>query len=241
MSEQLVSQPSSSQSRPPSPRGRRFGLVVPVKRVATAKSRLAPLGDEARRELVAAFAVDTVTAALACPQVARVLVVTDEVALALALREQGVLAIPDGGSGGLNEALTQGAAELVRADRHLRPVALCADLPALRTEDLSAVLDSVVDTVPPGSSSFVADAAGRGTTLYTAPDVGAFAPRFGLGSRQAHVDAGAVEVSGGPAGSVRLDVDTPEELWAALDLGVGPRTAWTVTRLGLGRGPAGRP
>jgi len=42
----------------------RYGVVVPVKRLAAAKSRLASLGDDVRRELVGAFVTDTVSALL---------------------------------------------------------------------------------------------------------------------------------------------------------------------------------
>ena len=54
----------------------RWSLVVPVKRVENAKTRL-DLDVEARASLAVAMAVDTVTAALACPLVTQVVVVTD--------------------------------------------------------------------------------------------------------------------------------------------------------------------
>ena len=73
----------------------------------------------------------------------------------------------------------------------------------------------------------MADEAGTGTTLYTAPDQDSFAPRFGEGSCSAHLADGAVEL-GAPA-SLRLDVDTPEHLDRARLQGLGPRTAEVVT------------
>src|SRR4051812_19683923 len=127
-----------------------FGVVVPVKQAAVAKTRLQPLGDEVRRELVGAFAVDTVVAVLDCPLVERVLVVTDDIALALAMRDLGVHCVPDGESGSLNASLRQGAAELLRLSPGLRPVALCADLPALRGHDLAAALAAA----EPSSTAF---------------------------------------------------------------------------------------
>jgi 2-phospho-L-lactate/phosphoenolpyruvate guanylyltransferase len=208
---------------------RAFGVVVPVKPAAVAKSRLGPLGDHARRELVGAFAVDTVLAALECPLVARVLVVTDEVPLALAFRELGVQAVPDGESGSLNASLRQGAAELVRQSPGLRLVALCADLPALRAEELAAALAAT----DPDRAAFVADSAGVGTTLYTAPSLEAFEPQFGARSCEAHLASGAVEVRVPGIDSLRRDVDTPEDLRTATELGVGSRTSWVVTSLRL--------
>jgi 2-phospho-L-lactate guanylyltransferase len=219
---------SETSLRPSTPRP--FGVVVPVKPAAVAKSRLQPLGDTARRELVGAFAVDTVLAALECPVVDRVLVVTDDVALARSMRDLGVLAIPDGQSGSLNASLTQGAAELVRLRPGLRPVALCADLPALLPRDLSAALAITSNDTAP---TFVTDAVGSGTTMYTAPSLSLFDPHFGPRSRELHLAHGATEVTLDDIASLRRDVDTPEDLRAAVDLGVGSRTAFVVTSLRL--------
>jgi 2-phospho-L-lactate/phosphoenolpyruvate guanylyltransferase len=210
----------------------RYGVVVPVKRLATAKSRLASLGDDVRRELVGAFVTDTVSALLDTSCVGRVLVVTDEVALARWLTGLGVAAIPDAFSDDLNATLAQGAAELLRRDPELRPAAVCADLPALRPEELAEVLA----TVEPRRAAFVADAAGVGTTLYTAPDLQMFQPRFGSRSREAHLAAGAVELDTTAAPSLSRDVDTPDDLRAALELGVGNRTSFVLTTVGLDRG-----
>lgn len=207
----------------------RFGVVVPVKAAAVAKSRLRPLGDDARRQLAAAFAVDTVLAAVGCSLVGRVLVVTDDVPLALALRDLGVDAVPDGESGSLNASLQQGAVELVRRDPSLRPVALCADLPALRGDDLAAALGAA----DPSAPSFVADLEAVGTTLYAAPALATFDPQFGAGSRRSHLAQGAVEIGIAGVEPLRRDVDTPEDLRAAVALGVGPRTSWVVTTLRL--------
>lgn len=218
----------STRSAPPA----RYGVVVPVKRLAVAKSRLASLGDDVRRELVGAFVTDTVSALLDTSCVGRVLVVTDEVRLASWLGGLGVDAIPDARSDDLNETLVQGAAELLRRDTGLRPAAVCADLPALRPEELAAVLA----TVRPDRAAFVADAAGIGTTLYTAPDLERFRPQFGFRSREAHLAAGATELDTTAAASLARDVDTPEDLRAAIDLGVGNRTSFVLTSVGLDRG-----
>jgi 2-phospho-L-lactate guanylyltransferase len=75
----------------------------------------------------------------------------------------------------------------------------------------------------------VADAAGTGTTLLTALGVG-LDPHFGAGSARAHQQAGAVPLAGDWPGLTR-DVDTAEDLRAALALGVGPRTAALAGRV----------
>ncbi|RQX15511.1 2-phospho-L-lactate guanylyltransferase, partial [Micromonospora arida] len=57
----------------------RWAVVVPVKRLAVAKSRLrGALPGVPHEELALALAADTLRAVLACPAVAEALVVTDD-------------------------------------------------------------------------------------------------------------------------------------------------------------------
>ncbi|MGH3240911.1 MAG: 2-phospho-L-lactate guanylyltransferase, partial [Spirillospora sp.] len=58
-----------------------------------------------------------------------------------------------------------------------------------------------------------------------------FAPAFGTGSRAAHRARGAREVLLPGTDSVRRDVDTLDDLRAALTLGTGPRTAAVAAEL----------
>lgn len=191
-------------------------VVVPVKPPGVGKSRLVGIPDEQRIALATAFATDAVAACLATPCVSQVLVTTDDVRFASTLAALGAAVCPDGGSG-LNPALVQAAAEAARRWRHLRPVALCADLPALRPEELGAALESVRS-----DQAFVADAAGTGTTLYTAT-YHEFAPRFGARSAAAHAAMGAAAITGDLPG-LRQDVDDLASLQAAVTIGVGPAT-----------------
>jgi 2-phospho-L-lactate guanylyltransferase len=201
---------------------RRFVVLVPVKPPAVGKSRLLGLDAAVRRALAEAFAQDTVAACLAADSVARVLAVTDDARFSSMLRAIGADSIPDGVTDDLNGALRLAAAEAHRRWPELTPVALCADLPSLRADDLDAALARFVSPQP----AFVPDAAGTGTTLYVAGG-DLFDPRFGPGSRDAHVDAGADELADVPA-SVRRDVDDLDDLRAAVALGIGPRTAAVV-------------
>ncbi|HET8959292.1 2-phospho-L-lactate guanylyltransferase [Nocardioides sp.] len=194
-------------------------VLVPVKPPAVGKSRLVGLTVELRRELAVAFALDTVSACLATPGVGAVLAVTDDAAFSQRLAALGCEAVPDGVTGDLNACLRLGAAEAVRRWPHLSPVALCADLPALRPDDLATALRDLSVSDP----SFVADAAGTGTTMYAAP-LDSFDPRFGPGSHAAHLDAGAVAVEGDLV-SLRQDVDDLDDLHRVLRLGVGPHTS----------------
>ncbi|MFZ5849560.1 MAG: 2-phospho-L-lactate guanylyltransferase [Actinomycetota bacterium] len=198
----------------------RFVALIPVKPTATAKSRLAAVGDAARRSLVAAFVADTVSAAASSPLVEAVLVITDDHVLAVELASLGASVIPDATTEDLNESLVQAAAEARRRWPALRPVALCADLPAMRTEELTGALAVAVEH----DTAFVADSDGSGTTLLAARDLDSFVPRFGAGSREAHLLEGAHEVVEIDVPTLRRDVDTPADLAAALRLGVGART-----------------
>lgn len=199
-----------------------YAVLVPVKPPAVGKSRLAGLPDDARRRLAEAFAQDTVTACLRAERVRQVLVVTDDAHFSQALSSLGCAAIPDGVSGDLNGTLRLAAAEAHRRWPDLVPVAVCADLPSLRSEDLDLVLGGLPNDRP----SFVPDAAEVGTTMYVAAhDV--FDPRFGVGSRAAHLAAGAREVADAPA-SVRRDVDDAADLADAAALGLGPSTTVAV-------------
>ena len=187
-------------------------VLLPVKRPELAKSRLASLGEEVRRELAVAFALDTLAAALAARCVDEVVVVTDDPTVAGRARAAGSRVAPDAGE--LNAALRAGAERL---DPSSYVVALCADLPALQPADLDAALREMS-----GVEAFVGDRQRLGTTTYAAPWA-RFTPRFGSGSSGRHRAAGAVEVLGALP-TLRLDVDDPESLGAAAELGLGEHT-----------------
>lgn len=199
-----------------------WSLVVPLKPLAVAKSRLAAAADDMLRpHLALAFAQDTVAAALACPAVWDVAVVTDDAAAAAELAALGARIVPDTPAAGLNAALAHGA----QAVRALRPAAavaaLNADLPALRPAELARVLAGA-SLFP---RAFLTDAAGIGTTLLAAASGMELRPAFGGRSRRRHLASGAAEIRLDGVDSVRQDVDTGDDLTAALALGVGPRTA----------------
>lgn len=200
---------------------------MPVKELAYAKSRLrGAVPGVPHRDLVLAIVLDTVDAALCCPAVATVLVVSSDETVAAAARELGAKIVPDqpdagrsaasaeaSASAGLNAALMHGT----NAAGGGGPLAaLAGDLPALRAADLAAVLTAVT------ARGYVRDAVGTGTTLLATPAGTPLDPRFGVDSARAHAGSGAVEL---PApDSVRCDVDTATDLATAARLGLGPRT-----------------
>ncbi|MFI7387019.1 2-phospho-L-lactate guanylyltransferase [Streptomyces sp. NPDC049813] len=196
-------------------------LVIPLKPLVRAKSRLAPAAGDLRPDLALAFAQDTVAAARACPAVRDVVVVTDDALAGRELAALGARIVADTPGAGLNAALAHGAAQV----RSVRPAAavaaLNADLPALRPAELAGVLAAAA-AFP---RAFLPDAAGIGTTFLSAAPGADLLPEFGTDSRARHRASGAVELAPGEVGSVRQDVDTGEDLRTALGMGVGPYTA----------------
>ncbi|ROO83359.1 2-phospho-L-lactate guanylyltransferase [Actinocorallia herbida] len=193
-------------------------LIVPVKPPTLGKSRLAGAAGAHRAALALAVALDTVAAALRCPAVAEVLVVTGDPSAAAEFAALGARTLPEGTPQGLNEALRRGAESIGSA---VPRAALQADLPALRPDDLASAL-SCASAYPQG---FLADSARTGTVLYTASPGASFSPAFGGASRARHLALGAAELPCPELASLRTDVDTLDDLRAALGLGVGPRTA----------------
>ncbi|MGW7295675.1 2-phospho-L-lactate guanylyltransferase [Streptomyces xiamenensis] len=199
-----------------------WSLIVPLKPLGRAKSRLVAVSaGERRSALVLAFAEDTVAAALACVAVRDVAVVTDDPLAARRLARLGALVVPDAPRGGLNAALAHGERVVRERGASAAVAALGADLPALRPAELARVLTAAAGH----PRAFVADAAGVGTTVLTAGPGTALAPAFEGASRARHRDSGAVELTLAGVESVRQDVDTGADLRRALALGVGPRTA----------------
>jgi 2-phospho-L-lactate/phosphoenolpyruvate guanylyltransferase len=231
-------------------------VLLPVKVLARAKSRLAALAGDRRRELALAFASDTVAAAAACPEVARVLVITSDPVAGPLLAALGAVIVPDepadmkarlaalasarpDGAGpdstglatspvelgvqeGLNAALRHGAAVAARRWPGTGLAALTADLPALTPAELAAALHAAAGSASP--AAFVPDAAGVGTTLYAVRPGGEFRPLFGGASRARHAASGATELELEELTGLHRDVDTPDDLRAALAVGTGPRT-----------------
>jgi 2-phospho-L-lactate guanylyltransferase len=201
-----------------------WSVVVPVKRLAAAKTRLrATLPGVDHDALVLAMALDTVGAALACPAVGRVLVVTDDPVAAPALTDLGALCVPDTPDAGLNPALAHGATEAARREPAWGVAVLGSDLPALRPAELAEALAAAAAA----GRAFVADSVGTGTTLLAAAPGVPLAPAYGLGSAAAHAASGAVGLSG-PWPALRRDVDTAADLREAAGLTLGPRSAALV-------------
>ena len=122
---------------------------------------------------------------------AEVLVATDDAAFATRFAALGCATIPDGDTTDLNSALRQAAAEAHRRWPDLLPVALCADLPALRPPTSTQALGQ---RDRPGAGVRRGRRRHRHHALPAAYD--AFDPHFGVDSRRRTWPPGAVEIAG---------------------------------------------
>lgn len=199
-----------------------IGLIIAVKRLAVAKTRLAPAFPSRTREaVVLAMLADTVAAVSATDAVGRIMVVTPDADAAAAVAELGAEVLHDPTPADhrdpLNHALTAAAAEFAGSVANI--AVLQGDLPALQSYELV----EAITAARANERSFVADRQGTGTAALFA--FGAvLRPRFGADSAAQHRRSGAVELTGAWPG-LRCDIDTPEDLAVARQLGVGTATA----------------
>ncbi len=190
----------------------RTSVVIPVQAFEHAKSRLgAVLDAEERRDLVERLLVGTVTAALATPGVAEVLVVSPDPDVLEVARGAGARPVEQH-SRGLNPALQEARA----ATSARRLLILPADLPGLRPSDVARILEAG-DAAGTPSVVLVPDRHGTGTNALLLDPPDAIDPAFGGDSRAGHAwlaasaDIPFLEI----AGVLDLDVDTPEDLLLA--------------------------
>lgn len=202
------------------------GLIIAVKRLVAAKTRLAPIFPaRTREEVVLAMLVDTITAAARVTSLRGITVVTPDDAAAAAALHLGAQVLrdptPDGHPDPLNNAIT--AAERTVAESAPNIAVLQGDLAALQTQELA----EAIVAARAHHRSFVADRHGTGTAaLFTFGT--ALHPQFGRDSSVRHRQSGAVELTGAWPG-LRCDIDTPDDLAAARRLGVGAATTRAVT------------
>ncbi len=202
-------------------------ILVPVKRLSTAKSRMTTAGLRDVDALAMAFFQDTLAAATGCPAVERVVVATSDVRVTDWARGAGATVFDDSDSVGIN-----GAVRAASSGVGGNLAVLVSDLPCSSPDALAAWLRRAGRH----STAFVADAAGTGTTMWTRLAGQPTDPRFGIDSRSAHRGTGCidlVDVAGGDVDEdgldrIRRDVDTPSDLVDALRIGVGPATAAAV-------------
>ncbi len=212
----------------------RATAVLPVKRFAAAKRRLAAgIDDERRAALVAAMLDDVLEAVGQTRSIERTIVVTDEAEAAEAAARTGAEVVPDPGEGGHSGAALAGIA---RVEEHggSCAVLLPGDCPLLEPREL----DRLFTGVPSNYVAIVPDRHGTGTNALVLAPPGAIRPAFGEGSCARHV--AAARAAGIPfaveeLASLALDLDTPADVVALTrELEARPgRAGRTAKALGL--------
>jgi 2-phospho-L-lactate guanylyltransferase len=208
--------------------------VLPVKRFAAAKQRLAPgMGATHRAELAAAMLEDVLEAIGAARSVERTVVVTSEpraIELAKAAGAELVADPDEGGHPGAARAGIARARELGAG----RVVLLPIDCPLLAPRELERLLTGMPDRYV----AVVPDRHGTGTNALALAPPNAIEPSFGEGSCARHV--ALAREAGIPYGveelpSLALDLDTPADV-VALTMALereGGRAKRTARALGI--------
>ena len=212
-------------------------VVLPVKRFADAKQRLAEGGlrPSDRVALATGMLTDALEALRRCRRIDDVVVVTGDANAEVLARSYGAQVVADEPTDGHSEAAQRGI-DWALSEGAFHARLLPGDAPAMDPEELDALLERLSDdpevVIVPDRHR-----AGTNALLLTPPDV--IEPSFGDDSCERHEqlarDAGAtVRISELP--SLLLDVDTREDLEAlAQALASAPRRTAFYTRDALSR------
>jgi 2-phospho-L-lactate guanylyltransferase len=190
-------------------------IIVPHRGLAAAKTRLAPVLDDAERQALALRLLKRVlrVARRACHDV---VVISPSAALEpVVVAERARLVVQCGL--GLNAGLEQARANAL-ADGVTTLVVLHGDLPLLQADDVLALIGAV----PEPGVAIAPDRGGTGTNGMALSPPDAIAFRFGTGSFAAH--RAAAEAAGVAPVEVHrpgleFDVDTPADLARWIELG----------------------
>ena len=187
--------------------------VLPVKRFAAAKRRLAMgIDDEQREALVAAMLDDVLEAIGRSRSIERTIVVTDEPGASASAARAGAEVVPDPGEGGHPEAALAGVRHAEQRGASC-VVLLPGDCPLLEPREL----DRLLTGVPANYVAIVPDRHGTGTNALVLAPPNAIRPAFGEDSCARH--AAAARAAGAPfaveeLASLALDLDTPADVVA---------------------------
>jgi 2-phospho-L-lactate/phosphoenolpyruvate guanylyltransferase len=184
--------------------------ILPVKRFAEAKQRLAAGIDDERREAVAAAMLeDTLEAIGEARSIERTVVVSGDPRAQELAAASSAAVLPDPADEGHVLAAEAGIAR-AEADGADCVVLLPGDCPLLDPREL----DRLLTGIPPSYVAIVPDRHGSGTNALVLAPPGAIRPAFGEGSRDRHVDAArqaGVPFAVEELASLALDLDTPAD------------------------------
>jgi 2-phospho-L-lactate/phosphoenolpyruvate guanylyltransferase len=208
--------------------------IVPVKRFAAAKRRLAAgIDDERREALAAAMLADVLEAVAGARSVERTIVVSGDPRAQEIAAANGTEVLPDPADEGHVVAALAGIARAEAASAE-SALLLPGDCPLLDPREI----DRLLTGLPASFVAIVPDRHGTGTNALALAPPGAIEPAFGEGSRERHVAAAheaGVPYAVEEVPSLALDLDTPADVVAltrALEMHPG-RARRTAKALGI--------
>jgi 2-phospho-L-lactate guanylyltransferase len=207
---------------------RKICAVVPVKESSKAKQRLAGVLSRAQRQQLAHAMLEDVLAALASTaELASILVVTVDRALADIAARYGAQVLDEGAGDG-HTAAVAAAAHRLDADG-LDMLTLPADIPLVQSEDIQRLLAAHGDAVEGGARGFsivpARDECGSNAVLCS--PAGAVPLRFGNNSFFPHLAAAkacGIEPIVVHLPRIALDIDAPDDVALLLAMHARTRT-----------------
>ncbi|MFN8529908.1 MAG: 2-phospho-L-lactate guanylyltransferase [Anaerolineae bacterium] len=187
-------------------------IIIPVKPLAKAKSRLASvLSPEQRAQLAEALMRHTISVVTPIKEVAGTLVVSrDTKALSIA-RDLGVHTVQESGTPELNHALMR-ATQVAIGFRGEAVLILPADLPLVTSEDILGMIELGRED---NTLVIATDSQGDGTNAMLTRPPGLIPYVYGVGSYERHLasarEVGAI-VRRYHSDRLALDIDMPEDL-----------------------------
>jgi FO synthase len=188
--------------------------VLPVKRLAAAKQRLAGALGEAREEFAYLLACRTLDVLQSIGMFAGVIVVTPDPRVAAAARARGA-AVVDDDDCSLNQACVLGLGSAATRGATLAVILPC-DLATLTAEGLERLVHGYLGLrrTKGGAIGLVRCKEGTGTNLVLVEPAASFEPSFGSGSFSRHLRDSGSSAFEFREPTVSFDVDTPEDLEA---------------------------
>jgi 2-phospho-L-lactate guanylyltransferase len=203
-------------------------ILIPVKSLANAKQRLAPLLEpEERAALATAMLQDVFEAVAAWTRRPAVAVVTGDAEARWLARQCGFEILDDPEEAGESAAVEQ-ATRALAAQGAESTLVIPGDIPLITGDEL----ETICAAAPPAGAVLVPSRDGRGTNAVLRKPAELFPLRFGNDSFLPH--RAAARATGLPVSTltlpgVGLDVDTPQDL-AALVASAGERRSQRLAR-----------
>lgn len=192
--------------------------VVPVKALADAKRRLAPvLSSDLRRHLVLTMLDDVLTALREVETIDRVLVVTPDPDIAALATAKDTIVLREERAVGLNPALTRGLAHAQHGGA-TSAIIVPADVPLATADEVRSVVAAAANGG--GRVALVSSADGDGTNALALAPPEVLAPSFGPGSFARHLaravarrlDTRVLHMPG-----LAVDIDEPRDIAKLLE------------------------